>query len=257
MTGEESEVRRAIGIIPARWGSTRFPGKSLAPILGRPLIGWVVERVRLARRLSDVAVATDDERIRRTVEDLGVRAIMTRADHPSGTDRVAEAAAGSRAEVVVNIQGDEPMVDPGLIDRLVDAMLEDASWDMATAAAPVRNAEELSSPSVVKVVWGDRGQALYFSRSVIPFVRDAEPGRVDRALHWRHLGIYAYRADFLARLVRTPESALEKAERLEQLRALHVGARIRVVQTDDSGIGIDTPQDIPYVERLIRGATSP
>lgn len=241
---------KAIGVIPARWGSTRLPGKSLIPICGKPLIQWVLERTKMAGALDDVVVATDDRRIFDAVTGLGAKAVMTRADHPSGTDRVAEAVRGMAADVVVNIQGDEPLIDPALIDELVNVMGR-SDWDMATAVTPIEDAQELNSPSVVKVVWNERRQALYFSRSAIPFVRD-RPGVCEHGLHWRHIGIYAYRKSFLDRLVREPPCALEQAEKLEQLRALHLGGRIAVIETGERGIGVDTPEDVGRVEEMIR-----
>ncbi len=245
-------MSKVLAVIPARWASTRLPGKSLIPICGKPLVQWVLESVQRASRVSDIVVATDDERIMRAVAAAGGRAVMTRADHPSGTDRVAEAACGLAADLVINVQGDEPLVDPGLIDRLAEHMAARDEWDMATAATPIRDPEDLTQPSVVKVVWDAEHRALYFSRSLIPHVRDAEmQGQVT---HWRHLGIYAYRRPFLDRLVRTPPSPLELAERLEQLRALHIGGRMVVVETEDRGIGVDTPADVARVERLIRDA---
>jgi 3-deoxy-manno-octulosonate cytidylyltransferase (CMP-KDO synthetase) len=178
---------------------------------------------------------------------------MTRAEHSSGTDRVAEAVAGGTGEIIVNIQGDEPLIEPGLIDALVEAMADPAGAEMATAATPIRSAAELNNPSVVKVVRDQRGLALYFSRSVIPFVRDGGAAAApDRPLHWRHIGAYAYRRAFLERLVAAPPSALEQAERLEQLRALHIGGRIRVLETEYAGVGVDTADDVARVERLIR-----
>lgn len=243
---------RVIGVIPARWGSTRFPGKSLFPVGGKPLIGWVVERAQRATRLDGLLVATDDERIRQAVAGFGVEAVLTRADHPSGTDRVAEAVAGREAAIVVNIQGDEPLLDPGLVDRLAEALLGDERWDMATAATPIERPGDIENPSVVKVVWNAERRALYFSRSPIPLVRDPAEAPAGR-LHWRHMGLYAYRKAFLERLVATPVCAIEKAEKLEQLRALHIGARIAVLETADRGIGVDTPEDVPYVESLLAG----
>ena len=164
---------RAIGVIPARWGSTRFPGKSLALIGGRPLLAWVVDRARQARRLEEILVATDDERIASAARGWGVRAVMTRADHSSGTDRIAEAVQGLAADVVVNIQGDEPLIEPALIDRVAEALTGAGDWDLASGATPIRSAEELHNPDVVKVVRAADGRALYFSRSVIPHVRGA------------------------------------------------------------------------------------
>ena len=245
---------KVVGVIPARWGSTRFPGKSLAPICGKPLIQWVVEGVAKSERLDSFVVATDDERIFEIVKSLDVEVVMTRDDHVSGTDRAAEAVEGMDADIVVNIQGDEPLIDAALVDRLVDVMtdehgLENSFFDMATAAAPINDVKELNDPSVVKVVWDKYKKALYFSRSVIPFVRDKHLS--EDIVHWRHIGIYAYRSSFLKKFISTEPSMLEKAESLEQLRALYIGARIGVVETNDKGIGVDTPGDVEYVEQLL------
>ena len=243
-----AKPERVIGVIPARWASTRLPGKALVSICGKPLIQWVLERTRLATRLDEVLVATDDERIRSVVEALGGTAVMTREDHPSGTDRVAEAVAGREAGIVINIQGDEPLIDPGLINRLAEVMIADSEWDMATAATPIGGVAELNKSSVVKVVLGERGRALYFSRSVIPFVRDTAP---EGLRHLRHVGIYAYRRAFLERLVKAPPCALEQAEKLEQLRALYLGGQMTVVETDEIGLGVDTPEDVVLAEAAL------
>lgn len=245
-------MNKAVGVIPARWGSTRFPGKSLALIAGKPMIRRVAERVLQAKRLSQVIVATDDARIADAVDAMGVPGLsvcMTRADHPSGTDRIAEAAAGLDAAVLINIQGDEPLIEPALIDELAEVMLADDSWDMATAATLIRDPAQVNDPSVVKAVFGAQGQALYFSRAPIPFVREPEEGAGE---YWRHIGIYAYRRDYLLRLVQRPPCVLEKTEKLEQLRALDMGCRMRVVKTEDFGIGVDTPEDVPQAEALLR-----
>jgi 3-deoxy-manno-octulosonate cytidylyltransferase (CMP-KDO synthetase) len=246
---------RVVGVIPSRWGSTRFPGKSLASIGGKPLLAWVVERVRLAARLDEILVATDDERIAAVARDCGAAVAMTRSDHPTGTDRIAEAIRGIEADVVVNIQGDEPLIDPALIDRVAGVLADDAGWDMATAASPISAAEELHNPDVVKVVRAADGAALYFSRAAIPFVRGAgegfgpEPGQ-----HLRHVGLYGYRRAFLERLVATPPCALENLEKLEQLRALAIGARMVVLDGAAAGIGVDSPADVPKAEALLRQA---
>ena len=246
---------RAIGVIPSRWGSTRFPGKSLALIGGKPLLAWVVARARLATRLDDVLVATDDERIAAAARSFGAAVAMTRADHPSGTDRIAEAIRQIPADVVVNVQGDEPLIDPALIDRVAGALLDADGWDMATAAAPIQTAAELHNPDVVKVVRACDGRALYFSRSVIPFVRGA-PAEFSPVAgqHLRHIGIYGYRRACLERLVQEPPCALENLEKLEQLRALALGARMIVLDGEATGIGVDSPADVPKAEALLRAA---
>jgi 3-deoxy-manno-octulosonate cytidylyltransferase (CMP-KDO synthetase) len=246
---------RVVGVIPSRWGSTRFPGKSLALIGGRPLLAWVVGQARQARGLDEILVATDDGRIAEAAHACGVNAVMTRADHPSGTDRIAEAVRHLAADVVVNIQGDEPLIDPGLIDQVAAVLANTERWDMATAASPIRSAAELHNPDVVKVVRALDGRALYFSRAVIPFVRDAEaqfspvPGS-----HLRHIGIYGYRRAFLERLVQAPPCALENLEKLEQLRALAIGGRMVVLDCDTVGMGVDSPADVPKAEALLREA---
>lgn len=242
---------RAIGVIPSRWGSTRFPGKSLALIGGKPLVVWVVEAAQRATSLDDVCVATDDERIAEAVAPTGARIVRTRPEHPSGTDRVAEAAMAADDDIVINIQGDEPMMAPDLINRLVETMRGDAQWDMATAAAPITTLRELAALTVVKVVMAADDRALYFSRLPIPGRRDGEPDPAS-GLYWRHLGIYAYRGAFLNRLVQEPPCALEQSECLEQLRALYLGGCMAVLRTDHIGVGVDTPEDVPYVEELMK-----
>ncbi len=240
---------RTIGVIPSRWGSTRFPGKSLHPICGKPLVRWVVEAAQRARLLDEVIVATDDVRIAKAVGGFA-RVAMTRPDHPSGTDRVAEAAQAGDGDVVINIQGDEPLIDPGLIDALAERMRGEPGWAMATAACPIRSQRDLEARTVVKVVVDREGGALYFSRLPIPCRRDGEPD-LGSGLYLRHLGIYAYRGSFLRRLVAEPPCALERAESLEQLRALHIGGRIAVIRTEELGVGVDTPEDVAAVEAIL------
>lgn len=244
-------MSRVIGVIPARWASTRLPGKPLAFIAGKPMIQRVAEQVVKAKSLDAVLVATDDQRIIDAVASFdipGVKAVMTRANHPSGTDRIAEAVANEPADVIINVQGDEPLMDPALIDRLA-AVMASGDWDMATAAAPIQSEDDLKNPAVVKAVFARDGQALYFSRSVIPHVRDA--GTDAASTHWRHIGIYAYRRDYLLKLVAEPPCRLENLEKLEQLRALHIGCRMNVLQVEDVGIGVDTPEDIAKVEAIL------
>jgi 3-deoxy-manno-octulosonate cytidylyltransferase (CMP-KDO synthetase) len=246
---------RVIGVIPARWASTRLPGKPLVLIAGKPMIQRVAEQVVQAASLDAVLVATDDRRIADAVASFqipGVKAVMTRADHPSGTDRIAEAVADEPCDTVINIQGDEPLMDPDLIDRLA-AVMASGDWDMATAAAPIQNEADITSPAVVKAVFARDGQALYFSRSLIPHIRDAaNKTEASSANYWRHIGIYAYRRDYLLKLVAEPPCALEELEKLEQLRALYIGCRMNVLTVDDIGIGVDTPDDIARVERLLQ-----
>lgn len=238
-----------IGILPARWGSTRFPGKPLHTIAGKPLIQHVWERCKSARQLSEIIVATDDERIATAVADFGGKAVMTSPDHPTGTDRLAEAIGNfSKATHVLNIQGDEPLIDPALIDEIAQALLDDPALHMVTAANPLSPSDPaVADSNVVKVVLKLNGHALYFSRSPLPFFRSA----VEDLQVLRHKGIYGYRRDFLETFVTWPPSPLEQAESLEQLRALENGANIRVLITDDTSPGVDTPEQALAVERLL------
>lgn len=248
---------KIIGLIPARYGSTRFPGKPLHPIAGQPLIRHVVERCRLARSLAEVIVATDDARIAAAVRPF-CRVEMTRADHPSGTDRIAEVAERTACDAVVNIQGDEPLMDPAVIDAVAAAL---ADGEMSTAAAPLRDPTEYDNPNVVKVVVNAAGRALYFSRRALPYLRDlaGRPAAEQLAAFpfLKHLGIYGYRRDTLLRLVRWPVSPLEAAEKLEQLRALEHGLPIAVVRVETAGIGVDTLEDAARVEHLLRAGAAP
>jgi 3-deoxy-manno-octulosonate cytidylyltransferase (CMP-KDO synthetase) len=230
----------------------------LAILAGKPLVAWVVDAAKKAASLDDVIVATDDERIAHAVEKHGGKAVMTPSELPSGTDRIA-CAAGDFADddILVNIQGDEPLIAPELIDRLVARMKEDSGkWDMATAVTPIRDAADLAAKSVVKVVLDRDDGALYFSRCPIPCDRDGEGG-MESGLYVRHLGIYAYRGGFLRKFISQPPCALEKTEKLEQLRALWMGGKIAVIRTEDEGIGVDTPEDAARVEALLLcGGTS-
>ena len=244
---------KTYGIIPSRFGSSRFPGKPLAILAGKPLVAWVVEAVKKAKSLDEVLVATDDERIVEAVEAHGGRAVMTPSDLPSGTDRISCAAGDfGDGDILVNIQGDEPLIDPALVDALVAKLRDDPRWSMATAVAPIRSSADLAAKTVVKVVLDRDDGALYFSRAPIPCDRDAEADLAG-GLYVRHLGIYAYRGEFLRRYVAEPPCALERTEKLEQLRALWMGARIAVVRTEDEGVGVDTPEDAKRVERILLG----
>jgi len=245
---------KILGIIPARFASTRFPGKPLHPIAGRPLIQRVVEQCRQATSLADVIVATDDERIAACARQF-CRVEMTRADHPSGSDRIAEVAARCECDAVVNVQGDEPLMDPAVIDAVAAALGQN---EMSTAATAIRDLAEYDNANVVKVVAGASGRALYFSRRTIPFLRDAAGRPVAEQMaafpFLKHLGIYGYRRETLLRLVKFPVSPLENAEKLEQLRALENGIGIGVVRVDYESIGVDVPADVARVEALLGGA---
>jgi 3-deoxy-manno-octulosonate cytidylyltransferase (CMP-KDO synthetase) len=242
---------RIIGIIPARYASTRFPGKPLHPIAGQSLIQRVVEKCRKAKSLSEVIVATDDERIAKAARQF-CQVEMTREDHPSGSDRIAEVATRLDCDAVVNIQGDEPLIDPAVVDAVAGALRD---CEMSTAATPVRSAEDYESPNVVKVVVSASGRALYFSRRTIPYVREAASRSNSEQLaafpFLKHLGIYGYRRETLLRLVRFPVSPLENAEKLEQLRALENGIPIAVVKVNYDSVGVDVPGDVARVEAIL------
>ena len=253
---------KTYGIIPSRFGSSRFPGKPLAMLAGKPLVAWVVEAVKKAKSLDEVFVATDDERIVKAVEQYGGVAVMTPSELPSGTDRIACAARNRFGgdfgddDILVNIQGDEPLIDPKLIDELVAKLKDGKGFEMATAVTPIKSAADFAAKTVVKVVLDRDDGALYFSRAPIPCDRDHEPFGEQQAddskeLYVRHLGIYAYRGGFLKRYIAEPPCALERTEKLEQLRALWMGARIAVVRTADEGVGVDTPEDAERVEGLL------
>lgn len=238
-----------LGVLPARWGSTRFPGKPLHIIAGKPLIQHVWERCQACTRLDEIIVATDDRRIYEAVSAFGGKAVLTSPDHPTGTDRIAEAAmAVPQATHIINIQGDEPLIDPALIDELAAVMAADSSLDMATAANPMDPADPaVQDPNVVKVAVALDGRALYFSRSPLPFFRNP----VDGLPVLRHKGIYAYQRSFLDCFITWPPSPLEKAESLEQLRALENGASIHVILTSDTSPGVDTLEQAHEIERLL------
>ena len=237
----------AVAIIPARYHSTRLPGKALADIGGRPMIEHVYRRAEAARSVSAVIVATDDERIVRAVASFGGVARMTSGAHQSGTDRLAEVAAGLSCDVVVNVQGDEPLLAPEMIDEAVTPFAGDPALMMSTLRRRIDDASDIRNPNVTKVVTDRDGYALYFSRAPIPFVREGCPP----APAWRHVGLYAYRRECLLRLASLPPAALERSEALEQLRALDYGIRIKVMETAHDSIGVDTPEDLERVRGLI------
>jgi 3-deoxy-manno-octulosonate cytidylyltransferase (CMP-KDO synthetase) len=243
---------KIIGIIPARYGSTRFPGKPLAPVAGKPLVQRVIEQCRKAKSLSEIIVATDDERIAEVAKKF-CHVEMTLPNHPSGSDRIAEVAGKISCDAIVNIQGDEPLIDPSVIDMVAGAL---AQHEMSTAATRIKSSSELDNPNVVKVAVNAAGCALYFSRRTIPFLRDAVSRPASEQLaafpFLKHLGIYGYRRETLLQLVKFPVSPLEAAEKLEQLRALENGIQIAVVKVEFDSVGVDTPEDVEWVERYLK-----
>lgn len=237
-------------VIPSRYESSRFPGKPLADLCGKPMIQHVYERVLRSPHVTGVAVATDDERIFRAVTQFGGKAIMTASVHRSGTDRIAEAADRlglAEDDIVVNIQGDQPLFEPAQIDEVVQPLLDDPSIPMSTLIYRIVREEEILHPNAVKTVWDHEGFALYFSRSTIPYVRD--PGK--KADYYKHHGIYAYRRHFLETFTRLPEGTLERLESLEQLRALEYGYKIKVIVTPHDSVEVDTPQELERVKSLL------
>ncbi len=250
----------SIVVIPARYASTRFPGKPLALLCGKPVIQHVYENAGRARRADEVIVATDSETIFERVLSFGGRAVMTAPEHQSGTDRIAEVAASLKCDIMVNVQGDEPLIRPEMVDDVI-AVLDDRRAAIGTLAAGVRSGRELFDPNVVKVVFDPEGFALYFSRAPIPFHRDEWKDLSRGAVHARegqahkHIGIYSYRRDALLKVASLPPSRLEQAEKLEQLRALESGLRIKVRETSFETIGVDTPEDLERVEQCLNSSS--
>ncbi len=263
-THGENPKKLVFAIIPARYSSVRLPGKMLLEIAGKPLILHTVERAREAATVNEVIVATDDQRIYDAVTSSGHRAEMTSADHQSGSDRIAEVALDlPEGSIIVNVQGDEPVISPATIDRAVEALLKDDTADMATTCEPIHSLGELFNGNNVKVVVGDNGHALYFSRSPVPWPREAalrHGGNPNRAIEeepellsnfWKHTGLYVYRREYLLKFTRMPTTKLERFEMLEQLRALENGARIRVVDAAARSIGVDTEEDLKIVRGIL------
>ena len=260
-TGPNSQ-QNAVAVIPARYSSTRLPGKPLLEIAGKPLIVWVAEQARAASTISRTIVATDDTRIADAALSAAFDVVMTRADHRTGTDRIAEVAHNLRAEIIVNVQGDEPLIDPATIDRVVNALVEDATAQMATTYEPIADAADVVNPSVVKIAFDDDGCAMNFSRNPIPFPKQAveKYGSIEAALRQepallfsfkKHTGLYAYRRQFLLEFTRWPQSENERKESLEQLRALDRGIKIKVVEAASISIGVDTMDDLERVRSII------
>jgi 3-deoxy-manno-octulosonate cytidylyltransferase (CMP-KDO synthetase) len=238
--------RKILGVIPARFSSTRFPGKVLAHIAGKTMLQHVYERAALSTYLTSILIATDDDRVYSAAKNFGARVRMTRSDHLSGTDRVAETASAVDAEIIVNIQGDEPLIDPAAIDAAILPMVHEPELVMGTLKKRIEDEREITDPNVVKVVTDRAGDAIYFSRCAIPFER----AKSVNTPYFKHIGLYVYQRDFLLAYSALPVGPLEAAERLEQLRALENGFRIRVVETEYESLGVDTPEDLERVSRL-------
>ena len=244
---------RILGVIPARFASTRFPGKALALVAGKPMLQHVWERAKQSRYLDGLVVATDDDRIAAAVRKFDGRVRMTSSQHPSGTDRLAEVASAEEAAFYVNIQGDEPLIDPEAIDAAILSVQGDEAVAMGTLKRPIVDAAEITNPNVVKVVTNLLGDAIYFSRCPIPYERD---GRSQTQLYFKHIGLYVYRREFLLSYPDLNVGPLEQAECLEQLRALENGYRIRVVKTEYESLGVDTPEDLERVNKLFAASDS-
>ena len=242
---------KVVVVIPARYGSTRLPGKPLVSLAGKPMIQRVYERARLAQRVNRVIVATDDDRIVKAVEQFGGEARMTRHDHRTGTERVAEVATHETGDIYVNVQGDEPLLDPAAVDTAVSALLEEPQAAIATVATPIRTPGDIMDPNVCKVVLDFDENALYFSRAPIPWVRDT--GGHVQARHLKHLGLYVFRRDALLEYPTLPQGELERIEQLEQLRWLENGWKIRVAEVAHDAVSVDVAEDVARVEKLLAG----
>jgi len=244
------ENQQIVAVIPARYASARLPGKALVPLAGKPMIQHVWERVRQAKRVARVIVATDDERILHIVESFGGEAHMTRVDHRSGTERAAEVAAHVEGDIFVNVQGDEPMIDPAVVDAAVETLLDEPAAALATVATPIKHPADILDPNVNKVVLDFDGNALYFSRAPIPWVRDTDH-RV-HARYLKHLGLYVYQREALLEFPTLPQGDLERVERLEQLRWLENGWKMRVGEVEYDSVSVDVPEDVARVEKLLQ-----
>lgn len=244
-------ISKVLAVIPARYGSTRLPGKVLADLGGKPLVWHVYHRASQAGLVDEALVATDDRRVVEALQPLGVRALLTRDDHATGTDRLAEVAHRYPSDIFVNVQGDEPLIEPKTIDAAIQPLLADPSLSMATVRHRIRDARRIADPNVVKVVCDAAGRALYFSRSPIPHVRDAVTPSESPTIYWQHVGLYAYRREFLLHFASLPQTELEQAEKLEQLRALEHGVAIAVVETEHESLGVDTLADLQQIRRQL------
>ncbi|MGB2901586.1 MAG: 3-deoxy-manno-octulosonate cytidylyltransferase [Candidatus Acidiferrum sp.] len=241
---------RVVVVIPARYGSTRLPGKPLVLLAGKPMIQRVFERAKLSKRVHHVIVATDDERIVKAVQEFGGEAKMTRQDHRTGSERVAEVAAHVPGDVFVNVQGDEPLLDPEAVDAAVDSLLEEPQASISTVATPIKTPADIMDPNVVKTVLDFESNALYFSRAPIPWVRDT--ASKIHVQHLKHLGLYVFQRDALLEYPTLPQGELEKIEQLEQLRWLENGWKIRVAEVAHDAVSVDVPEDVARVEKLLQ-----
>lgn len=242
---------RTIGVIPARWGSTRFEGKVLADLLGKPVVQHVWENAKKAKTLDDLVVACDNERIMKVVEGFGGKAVYTSPDQPSGTDRLAEVVNPMDVKIVVNIQGDEPLVKPIMIDNLVMSLDDEKAAQMATMIKKIDDYSDLTNSNVVKVIFDKNGYAIYFSRYAIPYNRINAANKDKKPVYYKHIGMYAFTKDFLFTFRNLPKSALENAEKLEQLRVLEYGYKIKVVETKFDTVGVDTHDDLIKVKEIL------
>ena len=241
---------KVVVVIPARYGATRLPGKPLVQLAGKPMIQRVYERAKLAKTASRVIVATDDDRVLQAVGDFGGEALMTRMDHRTGTERVAEVAAHVDGDVFVNVQGDEPLLDPAAVDTAVNSLLEEPNADVATVATPIRTPADIMDPNVVKTVLDFDGNALYFSRAPVPWVRDTASKIQVR--HLKHLGLYVFQRAALLEYPTLPQGELERIEQLEQLRWMENGVKIRVAEVEHDAVSVDVPEDVARVEKLLQ-----
>ena len=247
--GAKLDPQKVIIVIPARYGSTRLPGKPLVSLAGKPMIQRVYERAKESKTAARVVVATDDERIVKAVEGFGGEARLTRADHRTGTERIAEVAAHIEGEVFVNVQGDEPLLDPVAIDTAVNSLLEEPVAEISTVAVLIRTPADIMDPNVVKTVVDFEDNAIYFSRAPIPWVRDS--AHKTHARHLKHLGLYVFQRDALLEYPTLPQGELERIEQLEQLRWLENGWKIRVAEVEHDAVSVDVPEDVARVEKLL------
>lgn len=242
---------RVLAVIPARYASTRFPGKVIMPLAGKPLVQHTYERTICAELVQAAVVATDDAQVADALAPYGTPVLLTNPDHPTGTDRIAEVARERDEPLIVNVQGDEPLIDPATIDNAIRPLLERPDVVMSTARHRITRQEDAQNPNIVKVVCDATGLALYFSRAAIPHIRDAADAHAQA--HWQHIGLYVYRRDFLLRYAEMAQTPLEQLEKLEQLRALENGYRIAVVETEYRSIGVDVLEDLEHVRRILEG----